>query len=362
MATTGSLVQAGAAVTAAAVQSQTAPPSMAPKAAASAYAGASTGIQSLVRAGTTSNSSQQLQQQQQPADSGSFVGEIGPGFAVMTLPQAGSISPGTAAVVASAMAILSCSTASGTSTDSLMVPRSMSTLQGSAGPTSLLGSSLIGSMGSGIMSTRGSAGTLPTLGVAGTAAAVWQQQASSTPALAASRGLETIYSPGRVGTSTPTAGSATACSGHSRAAVPPPPLQTPEAASSSATIGQLGAISAGLGPQILPVGVSDLVLPAIAFANPTAASGSGPSIISSSSVPSGSRGSLGSQAWPVISVVSPSKGLPEEMGSQQQRGSYLGESGTIGSTFGGSSGKASPAAPESPALCETWLVTELCDR
>jgi hypothetical protein len=277
----------------------------------------------------------------------------------MTLPQAGSISPGTAAVVASAMAILSCSTASGTSTDSLMVPRSMSTLQGSAGPTSLLGSSLIGSRGSGIMSTRGSAGTLPTLGVAGTAAAtaaaIWQQQASSTPALAASRGLEPIYSPG-------SGHSATAGSGHSRAAVPPPPLQTPEAASSSATIGQLGAISAGLGPQILPVGVSDLVLPAVAFANPTAASGSGPSTISSSSVPSGSRGSLGSQAWPVISVVSPSEGLPEEMGSQQQRVSYLGESGTIGSTSGGSSGKVWPAAPESPALCETWLVTELCDR
>jgi hypothetical protein len=289
----------------------------------------------------------------------------------MELPQAGSLSPGTAAVVASAMAILSCSTASGASTDSLMVPRSMSTLQGSAGPTSLIGSSLIGSRGSGILPTTSSAGTLPTLGVAGTAATTaasgWQQQASSAPALAASRGLETIDSPGSIpagrgGTTPPTAGIGTASTGHSRAAVPLPPLHSPKAASSSAAIGHLGATSAGLGSQILPVGDTDILLPAVELANPTAATGSGPSIISSSSVPSGSRGSFGSQAWPVISVVSPSEGLPEEMGSLQQRGSLLGESGTIGSTFGGSSGKAWPAAQESPALCETWLVTELCDR
>ena len=293
--------------------------------------------------------------QQQQADSPGFIGNFGPGFAVMSVPPPGSISPGTAAAAASAMAILSCSTVSNASTDSLMVPRSMSTLQGSAGPMSLLGSSLVGSRGSLIGTVTGtgtgSAGSLPYLGPTSTslqrlAGTSWQQQqqpsiaavmGGSLASIAAGRGSSSSSSQGAPLMSTQSAVQSPAAS----AAIGVIPHHVHLLGNTAASVEGATRVQ---GPS---AGDSFVVLPA---AGSAAASGSGPSVLSSSSVPSGS---LGSHAWPLI--VSSRAGNDESS-------SYLTERNTTGSAVGGSSAETWHGQRDPTTLCKTWLVTELCDR
>jgi hypothetical protein len=236
-----------------------------------------------------------------------------------------------------------------------MVPRSMSTLQGSAGPMSLLGSSLIDSRGSligtGTGTGTGSAVSLPYLGPHSTSQPQlsrlsWRQQQQQQPSIAAVMGgsLASIAA-GRGGSSSSSQGGLLMSTQSA--------VQTPAASAATGVISHQVYSSRTVGAHSVSAGDSYVVLPA---AGSAVASGSGPtsSILSSSSVPSGSRGSLGSQAWPLI--VSPSRAGNEDSSS------YLTERNTIGSAVGGSSAETWHGQRDPTTLCETWLVTELCDR
>lgn len=217
----------------------------------------------------------------------------------MSLPQAGtasSSSPGPSVSVGpSALAILSGSTAS-TSTDSLIIPRLISTLQSLAGPTSL-----IGSRGSATVhgsATTASSCSQPDPSGAGTAAAATPQQqqqhesSGSTAAPAAAMTTASLETSSAAGKGSSSGGS------QGGTVLLMPPLQSP--AASTATDHQLSVGSApGVGAVPHAVTAGDIHPPVLALAIDTAvlpgssaATGSASGILSSLG-PTGSRSSFG---------------------------------------------------------------------
>jgi len=299
---------------------------------------------------------QQQQQQQQAA--GSMLSpdqqaSLGPGMVVMTLPAESSPSP--AAPRASGLAILTCSTVSNTSTDSLKTPCSMSSLQCSAGPMSLVGS-LVGSR------TYGSTGSLVgsrTYGSTGSQPLplVGSRRYGSNGSLIGSRPYGSAGSPlqvARDGGSQSVKSTTGSCSSS---------LQ-PQSASAGAAFGSgpgrlqtLG--EAGMQQEIAVGGSTQQTVSAVG-SRPGAesATGAGRSLPSSSSGRPSPR-SLGSQAWPLI--LSPSRDSPVAAGVTGAEGLHLADGGVAGGTVGGSSGGVWQKGRASAAMCETWLVTELCD-
>lgn len=124
--------------------------------------------------------------------------------------------------------------------------------------------------------------------------------------------------------------------------------------------------------QAVPAGNRfPVLLPAVGSvaAEPVAASSAAsrfaPGILGSLG-PTGSQSSFGSQAWPLLVAPSQQPGASgmqrDESGLQLPGESYLERRNSIGSAGGVGSGERWEGGRDPTALCETWLVTELCDR